>query len=106
MKYRLLIAIACTALSFKAFEATFRHQGLLFILAWTAYFLILYFWIRYDRAPKALMITGSILGTLSVLGSFLVGLLLALPSVLLMLYVHIHSLYTKEAPHVSAPYEY
>lgn len=52
-----------------------------------AYFAILYFWVRYDRAPKALVVAGAVLGVLSVIGSYLMAFLVAAPSIVLMLHV-------------------
>ena len=59
----------------------------LFIAAWGMYFLILFFWMKNNSAPKALLIIGTILGVVSVVVSNYAGLLLAFPSIILMLHV-------------------
>jgi formate-dependent nitrite reductase membrane component NrfD len=90
MKYRLLAAVVCTAFSFMAIKLTFIMKSPLFILfiaAWAAYLLILFFWVRSNRAPRALLIAGTLLGVVSVLVSFFTGLLLAFPAIALMLHV-------------------
>jgi uncharacterized membrane protein len=87
MKYRLLAAIVCTAFSFMAIQMSFIIKSSLFIAAWAAYLLILFFWVRSNRAPKALLIAGTLLGVVSVLVSLFTGLLLAFPAIALMLYV-------------------
>lgn len=107
---RLIIAICCTALSYmglatafvgwtlyKSFNISptqdpfFYLFPLLWAAAWVAYFLILLFWIKNGYAPKPLMIIGTTLGTLSII-PFPLGVILALPAIILMIYVLIQSL--------------
>jgi hypothetical protein len=87
MKSRLLAAIVCTAFSFMAIKISWSIKSPLFIAAWAAYLLILFYWVKSNRAPKALLIAGTLLGLASVLASFFVGLLWALPAIVLMLHV-------------------
>lgn len=88
MPYRLLAALVCTAASFLALEASWSVKAPLWMAAWAAYGLILGFWIVRNRAPKGLMIGGTLLGLASVLTSpFFIALLWALPAIGLMLHV-------------------
>lgn len=88
MPYRLLAALACTAFSWLALAASFRSQAPLWLAAWVLYALVLGFWIKDNRAPKPLLLIGTLLGGLSVLTSpFLLALLWALPAIALMLHV-------------------
>lgn len=87
VKFRLLVAVICTASSYMALRFSLAYPTWIWSTAWTAYFTILYFWVRYDRAPKALVVTGTVLGVLSVIGSYLMALLAAAPSIALMLHV-------------------
>lgn len=108
--WRLIVAICCTALSYiglssafvtwtlyKSFNISpvqdpfFYLFPLLWAVSWVAYFLILFFWIKNGYAPKPLMIIGTTLGTLSII-PFPVGLIFALPAIVLMIYVLIQSL--------------
>jgi hypothetical protein len=57
------------------------------ISAWVVYLLILFFWVRSNRAPKALLIAGILLGVASVIRSFLFGALLASSAIVLMLHI-------------------
>lgn len=59
----------------------------LFIPAWVLYFIILFFWVRDNRAPKALVIIGAITGVLSVVFSLFTAIFWAFPSIALMLHV-------------------
>lgn len=95
--YRLLAALACTAFSWLALAASWRSQTPLWLAAWAVYLLILGFWIKDNRAPKPLLLVGTLLGGLSVLTSpFLIALLWALPAIGLMLHV-LRSLATRAA---------
>ena len=86
--YRLLAALACTAFSWLALAASWRTQTPLWLAAWAVYLLILGFWIKNNRAPKPLLLVGTLLGGLSVLSSpFFIALLWALPAIALMLHV-------------------
>lgn len=87
MKYRLLAAVICTAFSCMAIAFSFSMKQPLFIAAWGAYLLILFFWVRDNQAPKALLIIGTLLGVISLCASYFVGLLWAFPAVALMLHV-------------------
>jgi hypothetical protein len=87
MKYRLLAAIVCTAFSFMAIQMSFVMKSPLFIAAWAAYLLILFFWVRSNRAPRALLIASTLLGIASVFESYFVGLLWAFPAIALMFHV-------------------
>ena len=100
MKYRLLAAIVCTAFSFMAIHMSFSIGSPIFIAAWVAYFLIIYFWVKTNRAPKSLLIAGSLLGLVSVIGSYFVGLMWAFPSIALMSHV-IWCSYRAVAPNIS-----
>ena len=51
------------------------------------YFAILYFWIKDNRAPKALMITGTIMGVISVVSSIFYALFIVFPAIVLMIHV-------------------
>lgn len=89
---RLIAAIFFTALSYMGIKASWPlYKMPIWGGAWVAYFLILFFWIRDDRAPKTLMLCGTILGTLSVISTFFIGLIYTLPAIALMTYVHILS---------------
>lgn len=98
MKYRLCAAIVCTALSFMAIKMSWAGQSPLFIAAWIAYFSSVFFWVRSNRAPRLLLIVGTLLGSASVLGSYLVGLLWAFPAIMLMLHITWCSFRTATAP--------
>lgn len=87
MKYRLFAAVVCTAFSFMAIKMSWAAPSLLFIAAWIAYFSSVFFWVRSNRAPKFLLIVGTLLGCASVLGSYFVGLLWAFPAIMLMLHI-------------------
>lgn len=88
MLYRLLAAVICTAFSWLALAASWRTQTPLWLAAWAVYLLILGFWIKDNRAPKPLLLLGTLLGGVSVLTSpFLLALLWALPAIGLMLHV-------------------
>ena len=108
--WRLIVAICCAALSYMGLAAAFVGLNLyksfnispvqdpsfylfplLWSAAWIAYFLILFFWIKNGYAPKPLMIIGTALGTLSII-PFPLGLIFALPAIVLMIYVLIQSL--------------
>lgn len=108
--WRLIVAICCTALSYiglssafvawtlyKSFNISLTQDPffylfpLLWAASWVVYFLILFFWIKNGYAPKPLMIIGTTLGTLSII-PFPVGLIFALPAIVLMIYVLIQSL--------------
>lgn len=91
---RSIVVICCTAMSYMGIDATWPPKNPFSFLgtaAWAAYFLILFFWIKNDRAPQILMMVGTILGTLSLLSTFFLGLIYTLPAVALMTYVHILS---------------
>ena len=100
MKYRLLAAIVCTSFSFMAIHMSISIGSPIFIAAWVAYFLIIYFWVKTNRAPKALLIAGSLLGLVSVIGSYFVGLMWAFPSIALMFHV-IWCSYRAVSPNIS-----
>jgi hypothetical protein len=94
MKYsllRFLAAIVCTGFSFMAIDISINpiifNKTPLFLASWCFYFVILCFWVKDNRAPKVLVIVGSILGVISVFASFFGALILAFPSVALMLHV-------------------
>jgi len=89
MKYRLVAAIVCTASSFigLVFSFTTPFINPLWVASWAIYFVILYFWIKDNRAPKALMITGTIMGVISVVSSIFYALFFVFPSIALMIHV-------------------
>lgn len=87
MKHRLIAATLCTIPSFLALLISQKMGSPLFISAWGMYFLILVFWVKNNCAPKALLIIGTIFGVVSVVVSKFTGLLLAFPSVMLMVHV-------------------
>jgi len=87
MKYRFIAAITCTISSFMALAISIEVNAPLFIPTWAFYFLILFFWVKDNYAPKTLIIIGTILGVTSVIASYFVALLWALPSVILMIHV-------------------
>lgn len=90
---RLLFAIGCTLLSsFTVAQSWKAHlENPLWMAAWTAYFLILFFWIKNGHAPKWLLAIGTVLGCLSLGSTNFFALLPTLASVLLMLYVIVQS---------------
>ncbi len=59
----------------------------LFIPAWSLYCLILFYWVRDNRAPKALVVIGFVVGVCSVVFSMFMAIVLAFPAIILMLYV-------------------
>jgi hypothetical protein len=87
MKYRLIAAILCTVPSFMALGISLKINTPLFISTWAIYFLILFFWVKNNCAPKTLLIIGTVLGVTSVVLSNFVALLLAFPSIALMVHV-------------------
>lgn len=102
---RLIVAICCTVLSYMGLLAALHAassspQDLLSYLwgsAWVAYFLILFFWIKNDRAPKPLMVTGTALGCCSVAITVGWALIHTFPAVALMIYVYARSFDTPQA---------
>lgn len=96
---RLIVAICCTAMSYMGIEASWPlYKMPIWGSAWVAYFLILFFWIKNNRAPRILMIVGTLFGTISLFSTFLLGpmglflgLICTLPAIALMTYVHILS---------------
>ena len=87
MKYRLIAAILCTGLSFIAIGLSLKIAYPIFIPAWLLYFSILFYWVRDNRAPKALVVIGAVVGFSSVLFSALTAVLWAFPSIAIMLHV-------------------
>lgn len=87
MKFRFIAAIICTSLSFMAIGLSLKIAFPLFIPAWALYGLILFFWVRDNHAPKALVVIGLLVGTLSVVFSAFTALFWAFPSILLMIHV-------------------
>lgn len=89
LSFRLTLAIACTFLSSIGLAMSFREGCLLYLAAWAAYFLILYFWVKDNRAPKLLMVTGTVLGCMSVFSTLFFAMILVLtfPAIALMVYV-------------------
>lgn len=87
MKYRLIAAILCSSLSFMAIGLSLKIAFPLFIPAWVVYVLILFYWVRDNCAPKALVVVGSFVGILSVVLSGFTAVFWAFPSIVLMLHV-------------------
>ncbi len=87
MYYRLLAALVCTGLSFMALWMSFQMPSLLWFAAWAAYIAIVFFWVRDNRAPRWLMVIGTLLGVTSVCMSLFMALFLASPAIGLMLHV-------------------
>lgn len=87
MKYRLIAAILCTALSFMAIWMSFKIAFPVFIPPWAIYISILFYWVRDNRAPKALVVIGAVVGVLSVVFSAFTAIFWAFPSIALMLHV-------------------
>jgi hypothetical protein len=81
------VAIVCTAFSCIALWISFLGKVPLWITSWVMYFVILYFWIRYNRAPKALLIVGTSMGIISIISSSFLALIFAFPSIVLMFHV-------------------
>ena len=89
---RLIVAIGCTAYSYIPIKESWPpHKSPIWATAWASYFLILFFWIKNNRAPQVLVGVGTIFGTISLLFSFFGGLIYTLPAVVLMIYVLILS---------------
>lgn len=89
---RLITATVCTGASFIGILASWPrppsdYLNHLWLTAWVAYFLILFFWIKDNRAPKWLMVIGTLLGTLSVLSTFGWAMPFVFPAIGLMVYV-------------------
>ncbi|MDR3158293.1 MAG: hypothetical protein LBU11_04635 [Zoogloeaceae bacterium] len=70
-----------------AIQFSLIMESPLFIAAWAAYFLILFFWVKSNRVPRVLLIAGALLGIASVLESDFFGLLWAFPAIALMFHV-------------------
>lgn len=88
MKLRLLAALTCTAFSLLAIVPSVQKMEPLWLAAWMAYGAILFFWVRDNRAPKGLLVVGTLVGLASVISSpFFVALYVAAPGILLMLHV-------------------
>ncbi|WP_444914624.1 hypothetical protein [Microbulbifer sp. TRSA007] len=87
MKYRLITAILCSSLSFLAIGVSLKIAFPFFIAAWILYFLILFYWVRDNRAPKALVVIGTVVGVLSVVFSAFIAIFWAFPAIALMLHV-------------------
>lgn len=75
----------------------------LFIPAWALYVLILFYWVRDNRTPKALVAVGAIVGVLSVLFSTFSAIFLAFPLIALMLHIAKCSFYP-QTPNKSINY--
>jgi hypothetical protein len=87
MIIRLMTAIICTCFSFMAISFSLMGYAPVLLVAWGVYFLILYFWVKHNRAPKALVIIGTIVGIIAVVFSYFSAFFFAFPAIALMLHV-------------------
>jgi hypothetical protein len=87
MKHRFFTAVLCSCLSYMAIWLSLKIAFPLFIPAWSLYFLMLFYWVRDNRAPKALVVIGFVVGVCSVVFSMFLAIILAFPAIILMLYV-------------------
>lgn len=92
---RILMAIIFTSEGTGGSTADDRlfFLGILHIIAWTMYFAMGYFWVRYGSAPIALGLVGTLIGILTFFISFFVmpasfvGYPLVISSVLMASYI-------------------
>lgn len=87
MKHRFFTAVLCSSFSYMAILLSLNIAFPLFIPAWSLYFLILFYWVRDNRAPKALVVIGFVVGVCSVVFSMFMAIVLAFPAIILMLHV-------------------
>ncbi len=62
--------------------------GVLAWCAWVLYFIINYRWVRFGYVQKNIRIAGALIGICALLSAHIYGVILVLPAVLLMLYIH------------------
>lgn len=92
MEDRIIISIFCTLFSLPGVVATLSFGNLMWFAAWVAYFSILYFWVKNNRAPVPLVVVGTVLGTVSLGSTFFAALPFTFPGVCLMTYIFFRSI--------------
>lgn len=97
MENRVIVSIYCTFFSLVGVVATFSFGSYLWFAAWVAYFSILYFWVKNNRAPVPLVVVGTVLGTVSLGSIFFAALVFTFPGVCLMTYIFFQSILSESS---------